>query len=132
MNIPPSDPANAGVAIGDIDQNWAIAAGSTNPDAAAAYIKSWSDVESQECYAYSANYIISTNTPLDESKFPDLYIEVNTARGKYTTLTPWFDRMFGAGEGVEWNNAAQAIIAGKDPTTELNELQQFAIDNALR
>ncbi len=40
--------------------------------------------------------------------------------------------MFGAGEGVEFNNAAQAIIAGQDPAPRLDELQTFAEANAER
>jgi len=133
FNIPPSgDPSNINVAIGDTDQCLAISTNCTNVEAAAEYIKMFSDVEAQEAYAYNANYLISTKTPLDESKLPQLFIEVNNLKQEFIGLTPWFDRVFGAGEGVEFNNAAQAIIAGKDPTEKMNELQQFAINNALR
>lgn len=132
FNIPASNPATGNVAIGDVDQCLAISANCSNMKAAAAYIKMFSSVEAQEAYAYNANYLISTKTPLDQSKLSPLFTAVNNLQRKFTGVTPWLDRVFGAGEGVEFNNAAQAIIAGKDPAEKMNSLQQFAKDNSLR
>jgi raffinose/stachyose/melibiose transport system substrate-binding protein len=89
-------------------------------------------VEAQEAYAYNADYLLSTKTPLDKSKLSSLFIQVNSLQQKFTGVTPWLDRVFGAGEGVEFNNAAQAIMAGRSPAERMNRLQQFAKDNALR
>jgi len=132
FNLPASDPAAGNVAIGDVDQCLAISANCGDPKAAAAYIKMFSGVEAQEAYAYNANYLISTKTPLDKAKLSPLFLEVNAIQKKITGVTPWLDRVFGAGEGVEFNNAAQAVIAGKDPAEKMKALQQFAKDNALR
>jgi raffinose/stachyose/melibiose transport system substrate-binding protein len=132
FNIPPSNPAAGNVAIGDVDQCLAISANCADKKAAAAYIKMFSGVEAQEAYAYNANYLISTKTPLDKGKLSPLFIAVNGLQRKLTGVTPWLDRVFGAGEGVEFNNAAQAIIAGKDPAEKMGALQQFAKDNSLR
>lgn len=132
FNIPASDPTTGNVAMGDVDLCFAISANSANPEAAAALIKLLSDVDSQEAYAYKANFVPSTKITLDESKMSKLFIEINNLKQGFTGLTPWFDRVFGAGEGVEFNNAAQAIMAGKDPMERMNALQQFAEDNATR
>lgn len=132
FNIPPSADGTGNVALGDVDQALAIGANTANPEAAAAYIKMFSDVAAQEAYAYNANYLISTNTPLDETKLSPLFLEVLTTQQEFTGVTPWFDRVFGAGEGVEFNNAAVAIAAGTDPAEQMDVLQQFAEDNAER
>ena len=92
----------------------------------------FSSVEIQEAYAYKANYLISTKTRLDSTKLSPLFIAVTNIQQTLTGVTPWLDRVFGAGEGVEFNNAAQAIMAGKDPAARFDELQQFAKNNAFR
>ncbi len=132
FNIPPSNTSAGNVAIGDVDQCLAISSNCSNIDAAAAYIKLFSDTAAQEAYAYNADYLLSTKTSLDESKLSPLFIEVNNMQQELSGVTPWLDRVFGAGEGVEFNNAAQAIIAGKDSKEQMDNLQQFAEDNALR
>lgn len=132
FNIPASNSSAGNVALGDVDQCLAISANCSNPEAAAAYIKLFSDAEAQEAYAYNANYLLSTKTPLDESKLSPLFVEVNALQQELSGITPWLDRVFGAGEGVEFNNVAQAIMAGKDSQEKFDELQQFALDNADR
>jgi len=132
FSIPAFDAATGNVALGDTDQCFAISANCKNVEAAAAYIKLFSDVAAQEAYAYNANYLLSTKTPLDESKLSRLFLEVNTLQQSFTGLTPWLDRVFGAGEGVEFNNVAQAIMAGKDVQQQFDSLQQYALDNADR
>lgn len=132
FSIPSYDPSTGSVALGDTDQCFAISANCSNPEAAAAYIKLFSDAAAQEAYAYNANYLLSTKTPLDESKLSRLFLEVNTLQQSFTGLTPWLDRVFGAGEGVEFNNVAQAIMAGKDVQQQFDALQQYALDNADR
>ena len=132
FNIPPTDSSSGNVAIGDVDQCLAISANTQNTEAAAAYIKMFSDVEAQEAYAYNADYLLSTKTELDESKLNPLFVEITKLQQELTGVTPWLDRVFGAGEGVEFNNAAQAIIAGKDAGEHMDAIQQFAEDNADR
>ena len=131
FNIPPANPGE-NVAVGDVDLAYAVGANTKNADAAAAYIKLFSDTTAQEGFAYDASYLISTNTELDEAKLSPLFIKINALQHDLSGVTPWFDRVFGAGEGVEFNNAAQAIIAGQDPAPRLDELQTFAEANAER
>jgi ABC-type sugar transport system, periplasmic component len=130
FNLPASNLDTGNVALGDVDQCLAISANCAEPEAAAAYIKLFSDKAAQEAYAYKANYLLSTKTVLDESKLSPLYASVNNLQKKLTGVTPWLDRVFGAGEGAEFNNVAQAIMAGKDPKERFDGLQQYAKDNA--
>jgi len=124
------DAFNVGtVALGDVDQALAIGANTANPEAAAAYIKMFSDTAAQEAYAYNANYLISTRTSLDESKLSPLFLKVLTVQQGLTGVTPWYDRVFGSGEGNEFNNAAVAIAGGTDPAEQMGVLQQYLIDN---
>jgi len=132
FNIPPSDPATGNVALGDVDQCLAIGARTSNPEAAAAYIKMFSGVAAQEAYAYNAKYLLSTKTPLDQAKLSPLFLSITKLQQKLTGVTPWLDRVFGAGEGVEFNNTAQAIMAGREPGAQFDKLQQFAKDNSAR
>ena len=132
FNIPPNNASTGNVALGDVDQCFAISASSRNVEAAGAFIKIFSSREVQEAFAYDSNYLLSTKTLLDSSRLSPLFIAVSRLQQEFTGVTPWLDRVFGAGEGVEFNNASQAIMAGRDPTTRFNELQQFAIQNARR
>ncbi|MDR1539106.1 MAG: extracellular solute-binding protein [Clostridiales bacterium] len=75
FNIPADDPAAGNVAIGDVDQCLAISANCKSIDAAAAYIKLFSEIEAQEAYAYSADYLISTKTKLDEGRLTPLFVK---------------------------------------------------------
>ena len=132
FNMPPVDAKIGNVALGDVDQALAISAKSANPQAAAAFIKLFSDTAAQQAYAYDASYLISTKTTLDTSKLSPLFIAVSDLKKQFTGVTPWYDRVFGAGEGTEFNNAAVAIIAGKDPQAQMDSLTQYAKDNSTR
>ena len=78
----------------------------------------------------------------DNSQVSVTNLEVNTesldpmtlrARERFeemTLYTPWLDRIYGAGEGGEFNNASVAILGGTSPQEAMDNLQQFAIDNA--
>ncbi|WP_319561415.1 extracellular solute-binding protein [Marispirochaeta sp.] len=132
FNLPPMNPNTGNVALGDVDQCLAVSAKTKNAEAAVAYIKLFSDIKAQEAYAYNANYLLSTKTQLDSGKLSPLFLEISNFQQDLTGVTPWLDRVFGAGEGVEFNNAAQAIIAGMDPQEKLDVLQQFAEVNATR
>ena len=59
-------------------------------------------------------------------------IDVLNISNAQVGLTPWWDRQFGAGEGVEFNNTCVAVLGGEDAQTAFDSLQQFAEDNAGR
>lgn len=118
--------------VGDIGDSYAISATTKHPDAAAAFIKMFSDPDVQYQIATEALELPLPSEPIDESTVSPLFSAVSSLRNEITTTTPWFDRVFGAGEGVEFNNAAQAIIAGEDPQQHMDSLQSFAESNAQR
>lgn len=72
------------------------------------------------------------NYPIDESKVTPLMSEVLQISNSQVGLTPWWDRQFGAGEGVEFNNTCVAVLGGEDAKSAFDALQQFAEDNADR
>ena len=132
FNIPAAKGLEENVAVGDIDLAYAVSSTSKHPEAAAEFIKMFSDPEVQAKLASEANYLPSTSAPLDESALSPLFVTVSGIQEELMATTPWFDRVFGAGEGVEFNNAAQAIIAGEDPQQHMDSLQSFAQSNAQR
>lgn len=132
FNIPAAKGVGENVAVGDIDLAYAVSSTSKNPEAAAAFIKMFSSPEIQASIAADASYLPATSVELDESKLSPLFIDVTKIQSDITATTPWFDRVFGAGEGVEFNNAAQAIIAGEDAAEHMDALQTFAETNATR
>lgn len=133
FNIPAQDPGSEeNVAVGDVDLAYAVSSEAKDTDAAVAFVKEFSEPEIQEMYAYDAQYLIATNTELDPDKVSPLYNEISELQKTLTGITPWWDRVFGAGEGVEFNNAAQGIIAGDPAQARVDELQSFAEANANR
>lgn len=130
--MPPKNPENANVTVASIDYSMAISASCKNIEAASAYVKLYSDPEIQSRILYEAKSLPATNVKPDTSKLDPLSTDMITYLGELKGLTPWLDRVFGAGEGVEFNNAAQGIMGAKDPEQQMKDLQQFAVDNALR
>lgn len=130
--LPPEKPENKNVLVGSVDQSFAVSSKSNNIQASVAYVKMFSDPEFQKQYAYNAKYLISTNVQLDSSKLDPRFVEITNLLRESKGLTPWFDRTFSAGEGTEFNNAAQAIVGGKDPEQQMKNLQKFSVDNSLR
>jgi raffinose/stachyose/melibiose transport system substrate-binding protein len=128
--LPAKDPKNDNILVGSIDLSLAISASSKNPEAAAAFIKLFGSQKYQEEFLYNTGRLPSTNITIDTSKVSPVTADVLAISDKAVGLTPWLDRAFGAGDGVEFNNKCQAIVGGKDPTTEFNALQQFAQTNS--
>lgn len=132
FRLPPKNPENAGLNVGSLGQCFAVSSQAKNIDASCELVKTFSGEKFQKGLAEEMGDVIVTNTEFDESKLPPLAQEVLPLYDEITTYTPWFDRIFGAGEGVEFNNASVAIMAGEDSAEAMKNLQQFAIDNATR
>ena len=130
--FPPVKPENSGVNVGSVGKCVSVSSKVKNIDAAVAFVKSLSDKDMEEALAYKGKQIIVTKIKLDESKLDPLTVKLASMQSDIHTLTPWFDRIFGAGEGVEFNNAAVAIMGGKDPEEQMKKLQKFAEDTATR
>ncbi|EGD49075.1 extracellular solute-binding protein family 1 [Ruminiclostridium papyrosolvens DSM 2782] len=130
--LPPVKTENGALNVGSIGNTFAISMTAKNIPAAAALIKTFSDKDMQENIAYTAKQFIVTKQKLDETKMAPLAIKFINATSDIKVLTPWFDRIFGSGEGTEFNNTAVAIAAGKDPADQMKKLQKFAEDNKNR
>ncbi len=130
--LPAVETANDGVVVGSIDVSLGIASTSEAPDAAFDYIQMYTSSKYQEIFLYDVGRLPITTLEIDESKLSPLAQEAVSLSETITGLTPWLDRAFGAGEGVEFNNKVQAIFGGEDPTAQFDALQQFSEDNADR
>ena len=130
--LPPVKPENSGVLVGSIGNCVAVSSNAKNIDAAVAFVKSLSDKGIQEALTYKSGQVIVTKIKLDESKLNPLTVKLTSMQTDIHTLTPWFDRIFGPGQGTEFNNAAVAIAGGGDPAEQMKKLQKFAEENAKR
>jgi len=130
--FPPVKPKNSGIYVGSVGKCVSVSSNAKNIDAAVAFVKSLSDKDIQEALTYKGGETIVTKIKLDASKLNPLTVKLVNMQSDIHTLTPWFDRIFGAGQGVEFNNAAVAIMGGKDPAEQMKILQKFAEDNAER
>ena len=132
FKLPAYDPQNSGAILGSVGSCFGISATAKNVDAASAFLKMLSDPQNQEKLLYEANTNVVTNIDIDESKLNTLTAKTQQILGATTNLTPWYDRVFGAGEGTEFNNIAIAIAAGENPAEQMKELENFAIANGAR
>lgn len=130
--LPPYDPQYANISVGSVDTSFAISENCKNKDAAAAFLKYWTSQESEDMLLYDYGRIPAGNYEIDASKLSSLMNDVLNISNSQVGLTPWWDRQFGAGEGVEFNNTCVAVLGGEDSKTAFDALQQFAEDNADR
>ena len=130
--LPAYDEQYSNISVGSVDSSFAVSENCKNKDAAVAFLKYWTSQENEDMLLYENGRIPAGNYEIDESKLSPLMGDVlnisNTQRG----LTPWWDRQFGAGEGVEFNNTCVSVLGGEDAKTAFDALQQFAEDNADR
>ncbi len=128
--LPSDDPNNAGVNVGSIGYTYAISSQAEDPEAAAAFLKQLTTSLDFQQFLTDNSQVSVTNLDVN---LDDLDPMVERARALFeemTLYTPWLDRIYGAGEGVEFNNASVAILGGTSPQEAMDNLQQFAIDNA--
>lgn len=130
--LPAYDSQYNNISVGSVDTSFAIAESCKNKDAAAAFLKFWTSQEMEEMLLYEKGRIPAGNFELDNSKLTPLMAEVLEISNTQVGLTPWWDRQFGAGEGVEFNNTCVSVLGGTDAQTAFDELQKFAEDNADR
>lgn len=128
--MPAYDSKNNNISVGSVDSSMAISSQTKNPEASFALIKAWVSQKNQETLLYEAGRIPATKLNIDNSKISPLMADCLDISAKTVGLTPWLDRAFGAGEGVEFNNACQSIFGGEDPQTMFDDLQKYAQDNA--
>ena len=130
--LPAYDEQYSNISVGSVDTSFAVSESCKNKDAAVAFLKYWTSEESEEMLLNDYGRIPAGNYPIDESKVTPLMSEVLQISNSQVGLTPWWDRQFGAGEGVEFNNTCVAVLGGEDAKSAFDALQQFAEDNADR
>ncbi len=130
--LPAYDSKYANISVGSVDTSFALAETCRNKDAAIAFLKYWTSQENADMLLYDYGRIPACNYEVDGSKLTPLLNEVVKISNEQVGLTPWWDRQFGAGEGVEFNNTCVSVIGGEDAQTAFDALQQFAEDNADR
>ncbi len=130
--LPAKDPKYNNISVGSVDTSFAVAETCENKDAAVAFLKYWTSKEREEKLLYEEGRMPAGVFDIDASKLNPLFAEVLELSNKQAALTPWWDRAFGAGEGVEFNNTCVAVCGGEDAQTAFDSLQQFADDNAER
>ena len=130
--LPAYDAQYNNISVGSVDTSFAVSETCENKDAAVAFLKFWTSQEMEEMLLYENGRIPADNFELDTSKLTPLMGEVLTISNEQVGLTPWWDRQFGAGEGVEFNNTCVSVLGGEDAKAAFDGLQQFAEDNADR
>ena len=126
------DPQYNNISVGSVDTSFSVSETCKNKDAAVAFLKYWTSQEAEETLLYDYARIPAGNYEIDESKISPLMVDVLNISNSQVGLTPWWDRQFGAGEGVEFNNTCVSVLGGEDAQTAFDSLQQFAEDNANR
>ena len=128
--LPSDDAENTGVNVGSIGQTYAISSQAENKEAAAAFLKQLStSTEFQQTYTDNGQVTV-TGLEMNLENIDPMILRSRILFEQMKLYTPWLDRIYGAGEGVEFNNASVAILGGTDPQEAMDDLQQFAIDNA--
>lgn len=132
FTMPAYDSQYDNISVGSIDTSFAVSENCKNKDAAVAFLKYWTQAENEGALLYDYGRIPANNFEIDASKLSELQAAVIETSNAQVGLQPWWDRQFGAGEGVEFNNTCVAVLGGEDAQDAFDELQQFADDNANR
>ncbi len=114
--------------VGQPDQSFAIAANTQVADQAAEFIKTISDPEIQIKLNVAGN-LIPTNAVAPADQVNPLAGQVGGLLKDMKELFVFYDVGLGATIGNEFNNAIQAITAGKDPAAAFADLQKFTEQN---
>lgn len=130
FTLPAKNPEYDNISVGSVDTNFAISEGCKNKEAAIAFLKYYSSVASQEKVLYEQGRLPSAKVDIDAGRISPLVADLIELSNESAGLTPWWDRAFGAGEGVEFNNQCLAVFGGDDVKTAFDELQRFADENA--
>lgn len=130
--MPAYDSAYKNISVGSVDTSFSVAQTCKNKDAAVAFLKYWTSKKSEDTLLYDYGRIPGGKYDIDTSKLSPLMIDILNISNAQQGLTPWWDRQFGAGEGVEFNNTCVAVLGGEEAKTAFDSLQKFAEDNVKR
>lgn len=132
FTLPAKNSENDNISVGSVDTCFAVAESSENKEIAIEFLKYWTSKKSEEKLLYDMGRLPSLKMDVDETKINPLTAEIMELSNQAKGLTPWWDRAFGAGEGVEFNNQCLAVFGGADAAESFEALQKFADENADR
>lgn len=131
FNMPAVNPAYNNLVVGSADTSYAISKNCSNPEAAIAFLKYITSQDWQERDLINNAKMPTVATNADESKLAPLVSDI-VNNLKDASVFPWWDRVFGSGEGEEFNNACLAVFGGEDVQAAFDGLQDFAESNTER
>lgn len=132
FGLPGVKPENNNLPVGSLDSSLAISSQTKHPEAAFGMIKHWLSKENQEALLYEVGRIPSTKLEIDRGRVNPLMADCLVIQDDIKGMSPWLDRAFGAGEGVEFNNTVLAICGGEDPQTAFDNLQRYVEETVTR
>ncbi len=130
--MPAYDSQYDNISVGSLSTSFAVSEKCANKDAAVALLKYWTSLEVQEKLLYGSEKIPAINVEIQEDQLSPLMKDIIGITNESKGMTPWWDRQFGAEEGVEFNNTCVAILGGEDAQDAFDALQEYAEDNADR
>lgn len=110
--------------LGQPDQSFAISANCKNKEAAVEFLKTIASEEVQTKFAEAGN-LVATQISIDPAKSNPVAIKVAELQKDMEELFLFYDVALGSTIGNEYNNAIQAITAGKSPEEAFKTLQEF-------
>lgn len=125
FSLPSIDPQYSNLPVGSVNDSFAISSQTKNPEAAFGMLKHLLSKENQETLLYDIGRFPATKIDVDRSRVSPLTADCLAISDQINGMTPWLDRAFGAGEGVEFNNTVLAICGGEDSQTAFDNLQKY-------
>ena len=131
FNMPAMNPEYNHLVVGSADTAYAISKNCSNPEAAVAFLKYITSKDWQERDLIRNAKMPTVIFDIDESQLTPLVSDI-VNNLKDAQVFPWWDRVFGSGEGESFNNACLAVFGGEDVDTAFGELQVQIEANAQR
>lgn len=130
FNMPGVEEDYSTAVVGSVDTSWALGATCSNPEACVGFLKFMTSTDWQ------------TRDLLNNAKVPSVMLDADSVEGaddiayrilenmEGTKMYPWWDRVFGSGEGEAFNNACLASFGGDDAQQAFDECQATVEANA--
>ncbi len=129
FNIPGKTEAGQNCVVGSADTAYALSAECSNPEACIAFLKYITSQDWQYRDLMANAKIPTVKLEADQSEMNPLVADI-VNNMKPIAVYPWLDRVFGSGEGEEFNNACLAVAGGEDVQESFDNLQAIIEINA--
>lgn len=112
------------VAVGALDNSFAVTTNCENPEAAVAFLKFWTSEENASMLLYEYGRLPAVSVEVDEGRLSPLSRDVISCFEAQQALTPWFDRV-DADLGAKFNEICVEIARGADAKEMLDAVQEY-------